>query len=294
MAQLRVAEEALSLSEEHLQQAEALFKGGMAPRGDVLRVKVSVNQSELDIVAAQSELDVALTTLEHAVGTGVDKGKILADISQKLIDDLSPPHHEIPADFVALALSQRAEVHAYGFHSERARSLVRAARGQKAPRISLSGRLNSDEDASSLANGEWYVQLDMQWVLYDSGKVASEVRKAKAAEREVQAQVELLASQIAQETRAAEIKLRVATTRRDLAHDQMQTSKEDYRIALRRYDAQMGTNLDVLDARRALVSSRTEYVNAVYDIARAQAGLIFAMGEDEVPADFFGAARKKS
>ncbi|MEG2185455.1 MAG: TolC family protein, partial [Cloacibacillus sp.] len=179
MAQLQVAKEALHLSEEHLRQAESLFKGGMASRGDVLRVKVSVNQSKLDIVTGQSNLEVAWTTLEHAVGTAVDKEKVLKAISQEEIDDLSPPHYAVAANTTELALTQRAEMRVYGFYSKRAKYLVRAARGQKAPRISLSGRLNSDEDANSLANGEWYVQLDLQWMIFDGGKIDAEINKAK-------------------------------------------------------------------------------------------------------------------
>ena len=291
MAQVQVAEESLTLSKEHLRQAEALFRGGMAPKGDVLRVKVSVNQSELDMVTAQSNLDVGWTALEHAVGTRLDRSKALEFTPQEKIDELSPPAYEIPADFLDRALSQRAEILAYRAHIERADYLIRAARGQKSPSVSLSGRWNSDEDASSLTNGEWYVQLDMQLMLYDGGEASSNIRKAQATARELESQIESLESQIKQETAAAEIKLRAAFTRKNLAYEQMATSQEDYRIALRRYDAQMGTNLDVLDARRELINSRTQYVNAVYDIASAQVGLIYALGDDMPPENLLNDKR---
>jgi outer membrane protein TolC len=49
---------------------------------------------------------------------------------------------------------------------------------------------------------------------------------------------------------------------------------------MRRYDARIGTNLDVLDSRTALIESRTALVNAVYDIAAAQFGMMFVVGED--------------
>jgi outer membrane protein TolC len=74
--------------------------------------------------------------------------------------------------------------------------------------------------------------------------------------------------------------------RLDVARAQVATAEEDYLLALRRYNAQMGTNLDVLDARVALTESRTAYVNAIYDIASAQAGLIYALGEDALPEDW--------
>jgi outer membrane protein TolC len=51
-------------------------------------------------------------------------------------------------------------------------------------------------------------------------------------------------------------------------------------LHMRIYDVQLGTNLDVLDARAALTESLTAYVNAVYDIAAAQSALIFVVGWD--------------
>ena len=75
-------------------------------------------------------------------------------------------------------------------------------------------------------------------------------------------------SQVRQEAVQAEIRLRSARERFELAKKQMATAEEDYRMAFRRYEAQLGSNINVLDAERALVRSRTEYVDAVYDIAK--------------------------
>ena len=58
-------------------------------------------------------------------------------------------------------------------------------------------------------------------------------------------------------------------------------------MAFRRYEARLGSNIDVLDAKRALVRSRTEYVDAVYDIAAAWSNLVYATGEDFPPESFF-------
>lgn len=283
LAQTRVAAEAKELAGEHLKQAEALFAAGMAPRGDVLRVKVSVNQSELDMISARSSLDVSWTALERAAGAKPDRESVLKVVSGMAIDGLSPPDYDVPEDFVRLAVSGRAEVEAYKRHIERAEALILSAKGRRLPRLSVSGQLNSDGDASSSVNDEWYVGLEMQWTLYDSGEISAAVRGAQSAKRELQERLKSVTAQVTQEALAAEIRLRAAIERRDLAREQMNTSLEDYAIALRRYDAQMGTNLDVLDARRALTTSRMEYVNAVYDIAHAQAGLIYAIGEDTPP-----------
>ena len=165
---------------------------------------------------------------------------------------------------------------------------LNAASGQRQPKVTLSGRLNSDRDDRSWSNDRWYVQLEAQWALYDGGAGAAAVRKAKAAARELLYVLENLSSQVRQEAIQAEIRLRSARERFELAKKQMETAQEDYRMAFRRYEARLGSNIDVLDAKRALVRSRTEYVDAVYDIAAAWSNLVYATGRDLPPQSFLG------
>ena len=247
-AKVRVADEALKLAEEHKRYSERLYGKGMIPKGDVLHVEVSVNQSKLELVSARGDFDVSWVALEHAVGSKLQKGDILDALETG--DEPVPPAGEISDDIVA-------------------------------------GRLNSDHDDRSWADDRWYVQLEVQWALYDGGAGAAAVRKAKAAARELLYVLENLSSQVRQETVQAEIRLRSARERFELAKKQAATSQEDYRMAFRRYEARLGSNIDVLDAKRALVRSRTEYVDAVYDIAAAWSNLVYATGGDLPPESFF-------
>lgn len=288
LAQLQVANESLNLSKEHLKQTEALQKGGLVPMGDVLRVKVSVSQAELDRIGAENTLDVNWVALERIVGVSLPRSEILKPVSGDRTQDLEPPVYDLPPDVAKRALEQRAEIRAYSYYKERADQLAKSAAGQYFPRVNLSGQANNT-DGSFWPNHDdtWYIQMSLQWTLFDSGRIASQVEKSKASAREPLHQLDDLTSQVRQEVVQAELNLRSALTRLDVAEDQIKTAEEDYRIALRRYDAQVGTNLDVLDARVALTDSRTEYVNAVYDIAIAQSSLIFAIGEDLPPRELF-------
>ncbi|MFP4483092.1 MAG: TolC family protein, partial [Thermovirgaceae bacterium] len=72
--------------------------------------------------------------------------------------------------------------------------------------------------------------------------------------------------------------LEAARQRVDVARAQVASAEEDYRMALKRYAAQVGTNIDALDARVALENARTQYVDAVHDALQARADLLFAMG----------------
>jgi outer membrane protein TolC len=288
LALLRVAEEGLNLSKEHLRQTEALHKSGMAPRGDVLRVRISVSQGEIDRIGAENELEVNWIALEKAVGKKLQRAEILDTLSEDDIKGLVPPSLDITGDVVSAALSRRAEIKAYGFYESSARELIKSAEGRRMPRVTLSGRLAADGgDFWPDEEDTWRVEIELQWALYDGGEISSRIQKAKATARELLFQVENLSAQVRQEAMAAEISLNSATAKLKVAEEQMATAEEDYAIALRRYNARMGTNLDVLDARAALTESRMSFVNAVYDIAAAQAGLIYALGKDEAPDGLF-------
>ncbi len=58
----------------------------------------------------------------------------------------------------------------------------------------------------------------------------------------------------------------------------VEKAEDDYRISLIRYNAGVGTNLDVLDAQVALTQAKTNYVQALYDYNTSKAKLEKAIG----------------
>ncbi len=103
--------------------------------------------------------------------------------------------------------------------------------------------------------------------------------EAQARSKEMLMTLEDMKNSIRMEVTQADLNIRSAQSRLEVARSQLASSREDYRIALRRYDEKVGTNLDTLDARLALTDSMSEVVNAIYDIKTYEADLLYAMGE---------------
>lgn len=55
-------------------------------------------------------------------------------------------------------------------------------------------------------------------------------------------------------------------------------AEEEYRMALKRYVAMVGTNIDVLDGAAALTNARNQFVEGVYDAKKARAEIDWALG----------------
>jgi len=125
-----------------------------------------------------------------------------------------------------------------------------------------------------------------QWTLYDGGKAKARRDEALALAGELLQRVEDLKKSVGLEVSVATLDLRSALQRLEVARSQVALAEEDHRMAVARYAAQVGTNIDVHQARVALTLSRTQLVDAVYDALKAQSDMELAMGEEvRIPGD---------
>ena len=278
-AKARVAREALSLAKEHLARAEKLFKAGVVAKNDVLRGGVAVSEAELALIRAQSAEANALTALRRAVGTELIKAELEApDIfAQKLFSEdgdteLAKILPRVPSgDRTAQAFEARAELKAY--------MVARAAQGRTLPQILGAAGYVAADDSFFPGDGEAVAAIGMYWNLYDGGEMRAKTREAKAKAKELLFQLEDMKNAVRMEIVQAEQNLASARSRLEVALRQTEQAREDYRIAVRRYEENVGTALEESDSRVALVNALSETAAALYDIKTAEADLIYAVGK---------------
>ena len=286
-AKARVAREALTLAKEHLARAEKLFKAGVVAKNDVLRGGVAVSEAELALIRAQSAEANALTALRRAVGTELIKAELEApDIfAQKLFSEdgdteLAKILPRVPSgDRTAQAFEARAELKAYALLSKQAEKLARAAQGRTLPQILGAAGYVAADDSFFPGEGEAVAAIGMYWNLYDGGEMRAKTREAKAKAKELLFQLEDMKNAVRMEVVQAEQNLASARSRLEVALRQTEQAREDYRIAVRRYEENVGTALEESDSRVALVNALSETAAALYDIKTAEADLIYAVGK---------------
>ena len=74
--------------------------------------------------------------------------------------------------------------------------------------------------------------------------------------------------------------MKEAEKRIDTSSVAVTKAEEDFKIAQVRYNAGVGTNLDVIDAELALAQAKTNYIQALYDYNTGKAKVEKAMGLD--------------
>ncbi len=272
-AKLLVAQEVLSLAKEHLAQVESFYTYGVVAKDQVLRVQVDISDGKLNVIRASNAVDVGWRALERAVGTDLRGGFIMPESQTEA--EVAP----LLGNLVELAMTQRPELVALEYSRRSALALAGAAAGTRGPQIGLKGELkNTDDSFFPYENDDWVLTLFATWELYDGGESKAKERRARAAAMEVLHSMEDLRKQVILEISSARLNLESGLQRIEVARSQVASAEEDYRMAVKRYSANVGTNIDVLDARVALTNARTQLVDAVYDTYSARADLDYAMG----------------
>ena len=275
----KVSGEALVLAGDHLTRAEKLYKSGLIGKGDVLRGKVAVADAELNQIKADNAIEISISAIERAVGFSLDKSQIEGD---KAVLD-TDAYFETPFErdgYIEAAYENRMEIKMYDLMSRRALKIARAAKGELLPNIIAAGAvMNSGNEFFPSGNEEIVLSLVARWTIFDSGEVAAKTKQAIAQAKELLYLIKDMKNTIKMEVTQADLYLKSARSRLEVAERQVAESEEDYRIAVRRYEEQVGTNLEVLDARLALTKSRTEKVDSRYDIYIAEANLLYATGK---------------
>ena len=275
----KVSKEALVLANDHLARAEKLFKSGLIAKGDVLRNKVAVADAELNRIRADNAVEISISVLERAVGSPLDLKEIEGvKTDLDIVPSIEPTSNM--EEHIKAAYENRMEIKMYDLMSRRALKVARAAEGQLLPQIIAAGAvMNSGNEFFPSGNEEVVFSMIARWTIFDSGETVAKTKQAKAQARELIHLIDDMKNTIKMEVTQAELNLKSSHSRLQVAERQVAESEEDYRIAVRKYQEQVGTNLDMLDARLALTNSRTEKVEALYDIYIAEADLLYSLGK---------------
>ena len=277
-----LAQEALFMAKQHLIKAEQLFKSGVAAKSDILRTKVSVAEAEMNCIKAKNAVKISITALEQAVGSPIcESDKILYEESGDFErSQILETKNTAIDDYLDYAYKNRKELATYTILHEKAQKTALAARGKMLPQAAFEGSFSSlDSSFFPNENEEWKVAFKTWWTIYDSKEAQGKIRQARAQAQEFTALLDNMRNSVKMEVTKARLNLDSASSCVDMSEARLASANEDYRIADRRYTEGVGTNIELQDARLALVGSKTDYIDAIFDTKAAMADLAFALGE---------------
>jgi outer membrane protein TolC len=266
---IRVQRQALERAELNLKSVQGFYDVGTRPKSDVVRAEVDVANARVDNIRADNAERVARVALNTAIG-------VSATTKFELVDTLVYVKVTDSSDnLVAEALRRRPEYTQGKLRIEGAESLLKRSFRDFFPDVVGTGSYGG---VRTDLNESWTAGISLNWSIFDGGNRFARYREAKAnldASKERLKATELDISREVEQTRSTVIE----TDERILAAQAaVASAQENFRLVQGRFDAGVGTILDLTDAQLALTQAQNVEAQALADFRIALARLDRALG----------------
>jgi outer membrane protein TolC len=281
--EVEIARDSLKQLKSHLRVAKAFYDVGVKPKFDVLQAEVDVSTAEQELLVAKNRV----ATQEARLNTLLDAA-YNASLNYTGQLTYTPFSLELE-DCVQRSLKKRPDLEIARKSVAIARKQTLKAKSPFYPQLDLTvDHLRyGDEPAvdgfsqsgTMLPENEWKVGGQLQWQLFNSGETYYKYRQSKHNIARLNAELQSLKRDAALAVKTAYLQMNQSSESIQVARKGLQEAQEGYRIALKRYQAQVGTSTDVLDAQARLTRSKGELNTALANYKMAMAQLYQAMGE---------------
>lgn len=254
----------------HQNTAQALFDQGVVTRNDLLQAEVRVAASRQNLYSMQNELQNGWLVLNYLTGSPPDYRA-----------DLKAEFEPVPAPDPKAApdLSKRGEVAALRSVVQAGDLSVKEAKSYHYPEF--FGKLGIDYLDNSRVREQaiWAATVGFRVNLFDSGATNARIRQAVQARARDEERLRDLEDRVKLELSMALNDMKVAEARIKVAEKAIAQGMENLRITRDRYQEQVGTATEVIDAQTLLTQTRTEYYRSILDLQVAAARVKRATGE---------------
>jgi outer membrane protein TolC len=174
----------------------------------------------------------------------------------------------------------RADLRASSLRVANAVRYVRLRRSGYLPDVGLSAayQVDSEDSPFSSDNRSWRVGVGLTWNIFDGMRREAELGKAVAELRRAQAHHRGMRDQAAFEAVQADLGVKEAMLREEIARAALASAEEGVRLLTSRYENHLGRMVDLLDAQTALDGARAARIRAENDVRLSRAQRLYASG----------------
>jgi len=266
---IQVNQQAVERAELNLRSARGFFEVGTRPKSDVARAEVDVANAKLDLIRARNAERLARVALATAMGLPATTPLLIQD--NLLYQPVTLDRTRLAED----ALRQRPEYRQVRLTAEANDARVRRAFRDFFPDITGGGFYGATRGD---LNEAWEINLNLNWTIFDGGNRIARYREARANLDASQARVKAAELDISREVEQSVISVIEADERIQAAQVAVASAQENFRLAQGRFDAGVGTILELTDAQLALTQAQNTEAQALADYRIALARLDRAVG----------------
>ncbi|MCM2334245.1 MAG: TolC family protein, partial [Anaeromyxobacteraceae bacterium] len=271
---VEVASETLANREAHLAQVRAFVEVGTRPEIDLAQARADRASAVVQRIAAENDLATAHAQLNQAMGVAASTDYALGASTPAAL----PGEEGTIEDLLAEALAARPDVAARARAREAELARLRAARATWLPTLDAGARVTEAGPAADQTQRSWSAGLTLTWPLLEGGRGAARASEAQANLDALDADDEAFRQEVRLELERARLAVRSARASLEASGEVVVNARERLRLAEGRYQAGLGSGLELNDAQVAVTNAAAQEVKARFTLAAARAQLAQALG----------------
>jgi len=277
-----------------LRNTTEMYKNGFAEKLDVDRIKVTFNnlKTERDNFIKLDQL--ALQLLKFQMNYPLNAPLLLnGSINEGLILDITdsitlgwdyserPDYQVLQANYLLQKLNIKNK-YAEGLPSINA--FANFGYSTQSPTVGGLFRTESNiENSDGIGPDSWYsyslIGVGIQWNLFTGLSRNYKIQQEKFALRQIENGFESLEKSIDFQRLQAQLSLENARKSLESQSENMKLAKDIVDITQRKFEAGIGSNLELIEAENSLKEAQTNYYEALYNAIIAKTDLLKAFGK---------------
>jgi TolC family type I secretion outer membrane protein len=270
-----VADAQVARAELNLRSARGFFDVGTKPRFDVTRAEVELANARVAQIRARNLVQLNQVGLANALGLPATTPIEVQDIL--VYEPIALDRESLRTE----ALGNRPELAQAQARIEAARAQVSGAKSRYFPDLAATGSVGgvADEPTTNIFTQDtWSIGASLQWNLFEGFFTKYRVKETESLLAAARANYDSLELQVRLDVEQAYIAVVEAAERTGATGVAVDSARENLRLAQGRYDAGVGTILDLTDSQLALTNAEADQVRALTDHKLALAALDRAVG----------------
>lgn len=267
-----VASDVIKQFQLHLDQAKGYYEVGTKAKIDVIKAQVDLSNAKLSLINAENALKIAWVVLNNVMGNSELR-------VYEIEDNLSFQKYPISLEeATARALENRSDLKSISAKRQAAETNISYARSGYYPVLSGVANYNWAGETTSTMDHGWSAGVVLTVPLFSGFLTSHQVAEARSSLYVLKATEESLRQQVLLDVRQAFLNLEAAEASITTAELAAQQTKENMDLANGRYEAGVGSPIEVSDAFATYVTAQANYTGALSNYKIAQASIEKAMG----------------
>lgn len=276
----KLASQFKSLLEKLNRDVEAMLAEGVATKGDLLNVRVKLNEASLAYTRAENGVSLSKMALYQLCGLNINGNYALKD------EDIeqSPVEYAGGAD-MARVMDMRPEIRQLEQLGSIAKSNVNIMRSRFMPNLVVAGNYvfsnpNVFNGFSTKFSGMFNASVVLNVPLFHFGDKIHTLRAAKSQQRMVDYKIEQAKELITLQVAQSDFRVNEANKKLETANSNIEAAEENLKLANEAYKEGLISITDLMAAQTAWVSANSERIDAGIEVRLCELYLKRAKGEN--------------